>query len=78
MHEHTSAHPPVDHDPRSCPGCNHILDLDDLVVVLDTPKQTLYKRSALSFPGFPRRLRDRRSVAVRCTAVRDYLEAVER
>jgi hypothetical protein len=64
------------HDPWACPGCDRILGIDDLVVFLGEPRDTLYKRSARGWPAFPRRLRDRRAVAVLCRHAKAYLEAV--
>ena len=63
------------HQHETCTGCDHIHDLDELVVVLRQPKHTLYKRTNLPFPYFPRRL-NRGRVAVCCYAVKEYLEAV--
>ena len=72
MSNHTS-----NHNHETCPGCDHIHDIDALVVVLDQPKQTLYKRSRLTGMGmFPKRLTDRTRIAVRCCDAKSYLEAV--
>lgn len=66
------------HEPTRCHGCDHILGMGDLVVALRLPVHTLYKLSGCDFPTFPRRLRDRRTIAVRCSSVKEYLAAVER
>lgn len=64
----------LDHDHFGCPGCDRVLGLEDLVILLAEPRHTLYKRSSAGSPSFPRRLRDRRSIAVRCRDAKSYLE----
>lgn len=64
------------HHHTTCPGCDHIHDMGELVVVLRQPRHTLYKRSNLGQPHFPKRLRDRTAVEVRCRDAKAYLEAV--
>lgn len=64
------------HDHSSCTGCDYILEIDELVIVLREPRHTLYKRSKCAYPTFPKRLRDRRKIAVLCRNAKSYLEAV--
>ena len=71
------------HDAWACTGCDRILGVCELEVVLDLPRNTLYKRSRLGdalsrtgYPLFPRRLQDRSTIAVRCRDAKAYLEEV--
>jgi hypothetical protein len=66
----------ITHQHTTCPGCDHIHDIDELVVVLRRPKDTLYKASRLGPGKFPRRLRDRAAIAVRCRDAKAYLGQV--
>ena len=70
-------HRPI-HDTTTCPGCDQILHIGDLVVTLGEPAQTLYKRSRCGYPSFPRRLRDRRQIAVLCRHAKAYLAEVSK
>lgn len=65
------------HHFATCPGCDLILNLGDLVIALDEPAQTLYKRSRCEFPSFPRRLK-RRRIAVLCRHAKAYLAEVSK
>ena len=65
---------PNTHQHSTCPGCDHIHGIDELVIALDRPKHTLYKLSKRGFPTFPRRLQDRSGIAVRCRDAKAYLE----
>lgn len=61
------------HDFDRCDGCQRILGIDDLEVVLGESRNTLYKRSKIGRDQFPKRL-NRRLIAVLCRDAKTYLD----
>ena len=44
------------HHHATCPGCDQVLHIGDLAVILGESVHTLYKWSAIGSPVFPKRL----------------------
>ena len=63
------------HDFDACNGCQRILGIDDLEVVLGETRNTLYKRSQTGRDRFPHRIPNRRKIAVLCQSAKTFLAA---
>ena len=75
--EATATHVAGDHHHATCPGCDQVLHIGDLAVILGESVHTLYKYSAIGFPAFPKRLRLRNGrVATTCRLVKAWMAEV--
>ena len=62
------------HNHATCPGCDQVLHMGDLAVILGESVHTLYKWSAIGWPVFPRRLHLRNSrVATTCRLTKAWM-----
>ena len=67
----------VNHDHATCPGCDQVLHIGDLAVILGESVHTLYKWSAIGSPVFPKRLHLRNErVATTCRLVKSWMAEV--
>lgn len=66
-----------DHNHATCPGCDQVLHIGDLAVILGESVHTLYKWSAIGSSVFPKRLHLRNGrVATTCRLTKAWMAEV--
>lgn len=75
--ETTTLAPATTHDFATCPGCDHVMKINDLAAWLGESVHTLYKWSSWGYPEFPKRLKLRNGrVASTCRFVKEWIAQV--